>query len=63
MPAKRGRKSTGKPRSTRASVSLPPAVYETLQALAKEKKVSISWVMRDAAEKYVENRWPLIGKP
>lgn len=51
-----------KPRetSTRASVSLSPDVYDTLQALAREKKVSIAWVMRDAAEKYLESQWPLL---
>lgn len=50
-----------KTRSTRASVSLSPETYETLQAIAREKKVSIAWVMRDAAEKYVANQWPLLS--
>jgi metal-responsive CopG/Arc/MetJ family transcriptional regulator len=45
-----------KPQSTpavRASISFPPALYETLEDIAKEKKVSLAWVVRDAAEKYV----------
>jgi hypothetical protein len=37
----------------RASISFPPSLYETLAELAKQKKVSLAWVVRDAAEKYV----------
>jgi predicted transcriptional regulator len=44
----------------RASVSFPPDLYRTLEAIAKVKKVSIAWVVRDAAEKYVEAQWPLL---
>ena len=58
---RRGRKATGEPRPTRASVSLPPDIYSILQALAREKKVSVAWVMRDAAEKYIAQQWPLLG--
>lgn len=58
MDAKRGRKPTGKPRSTRASASLPPELYSTLQDIAKQKKVSVAWVIRDAAEKYIAEQWP-----
>jgi hypothetical protein len=29
------------------------ALYETLEDIAKRKKVSLAWVVRDAAEKYV----------
>ncbi len=43
----------------RASISFPPDVYETLQVIAKEKKVSLAWVVREAAEKYIADRWPL----
>jgi hypothetical protein len=38
----------------RASVTFPPDLYRTLENLAREKKVSIAWVVRDAAERYVE---------
>jgi metal-responsive CopG/Arc/MetJ family transcriptional regulator len=37
----------------RASISFPPDLYETLEAIAKQKKVSLAWVVRDAAEGYV----------
>ncbi|MGE0358305.1 MAG: ribbon-helix-helix domain-containing protein [Burkholderiales bacterium] len=50
-----------KGRSARTSVSLSPETYQTLQAIAREKKVSVAWVMRDAAEKYVESQWPLLS--
>ena len=60
MAAKRGRKPTGKPRATRASASLSPEIYSTLQDIAKQKKVSVAWVIRDAAEKYIADQWPLL---
>jgi predicted transcriptional regulator len=59
---KRGRPSSGKPPSVRATVSLPPEIHETLGALARQKKVSMAWVMRDAAEQYVAAQWPLLEK-
>jgi hypothetical protein len=31
----------------------PPALYETLEEIAQQKKVLLAWVVRDAAEKYV----------
>ena len=37
----------------RASISFPPNLYETLEEIAKQKKVSLAWVVRDAAEKYI----------
>lgn len=46
----------------RASVSFPPELYGTLERLAEQKKVSLAWVVRDAAEKYVGDQWPLFGK-
>ncbi|WP_205012679.1 CopG family transcriptional regulator [Nitrosomonas sp. JL21] len=39
----------------RTSVTFPPELYEALEAIARSKKVSIAWVVRDAAEKYVAN--------
>jgi metal-responsive CopG/Arc/MetJ family transcriptional regulator len=37
----------------RASISFPPSVYRTLEELAKQKKVSVAWIVRDAAEQYL----------
>jgi len=55
---RRGRMRT--PAALRASVSLPPELYRTLEKIAKEKKVSIAWVVRDAAERYVVDQRPLL---
>jgi predicted transcriptional regulator len=43
----------------RVSVSLSPEVHATLEQIAQEKKVSVAWVMRDAAEQYIADKWPL----
>jgi predicted transcriptional regulator len=43
----------------RISVSLSPEVHATLEQIAQEKKVSVAWVMRDAAEQYIADKWPL----
>jgi metal-responsive CopG/Arc/MetJ family transcriptional regulator len=42
--------------AVRASISFPPGLYETLEDIAKQKKVSLAWVVRDAAERYVADR-------
>jgi predicted transcriptional regulator len=39
--------------TVRASISFPSEVYRSLEKLAKEHKVSLAWVVRDAAEQYV----------
>jgi hypothetical protein len=45
----------------RASISFPPELYKILEEIAKKKKVSIAWVVREAAEQYVSAEWPLFG--
>lgn len=59
---KKGGKRAKAASASRASVSFPPDLYSTLEQLAKEKKVSIAWVVREAAEKYVADQWPLLSK-
>ena len=39
--------------AVRASITFPAALYETLEDIAKQKKVSMAWVVRDAAERYI----------
>lgn len=46
--------------SVRASVSFPPDLYQTLVQLAKQNRVSLAWVVREAAEQYVAQKWPLL---
>ena len=57
------KKAAGKKMRTtgaiRASISFPPDIYETLEIIAKEKKVSLAWVVREAAEQYIGDKWPL----
>ncbi|MHB8389157.1 MAG: ribbon-helix-helix domain-containing protein [Acidobacteriaceae bacterium] len=54
MPKKPGtRRATKTAVVLRASVSFPPDIYRMLEQIAKQKKVSVAWVVRDAAEKYV----------
>lgn len=62
MPTRRKQLPRGKQRSTRATASLPPGIYETLQDIAKHKKVSVAWVIRDAAEKYIADQPQLLSK-
>ena len=46
----------------RASISFPPDLYETLEGIAKQKKVSLAWVVRDASERYVADETRKGGK-
>lgn len=57
MTRKSTEKGSGKAKSAhwvRASISFPPDLYHRLEEIAKGKKVSLAWVVRDAAESYVE---------
>jgi predicted DNA-binding ribbon-helix-helix protein len=36
----------------RASVSFPSDLYASLEEIARTKKVSLAWVIREAAERY-----------
>ena len=63
MNAKEGHAKQVKTQSAaavRASISFPPSVYETLEVIAKDKKVSLAWVVREAAERYIADKWPLL---
>jgi predicted DNA-binding protein len=51
---------TQSPAAIRSSISFPPEVYETLEMIAKEKKVSLAWVVREAVDKYISDKWPLL---
>lgn len=41
------------------SVTLPSETYVSLERIAKKKKVSLAWVVRDATEKYISDEFPL----
>jgi metal-responsive CopG/Arc/MetJ family transcriptional regulator len=40
----------------RASISFPPDLYQTLEEIAQQKKVSLAWVVREAAGKYIAEK-------
>jgi metal-responsive CopG/Arc/MetJ family transcriptional regulator len=39
--------------AVRASITFPHDLYESLEQIAQQKKVSLAWVVRDASERYV----------
>ncbi len=45
----------------RASVSFPVELYGVLERIANEKRVSVAWVVREAAAEYVADKTPLRG--
>ena len=56
MDGRKGDRRSMKPEgavSIRASISFPPDVYEILEQIARKKKVSLAWVVRDAVDRYV----------
>ena len=65
MRAKKEESTTMKIQNTaavRASISFSPDVYQTLEEIARRKKVSIAWVVRDAADRYITDKWPLLAQ-
>jgi predicted transcriptional regulator len=48
--------------SPRTSVTFSHDVYSSLERIAKKKKVSLAWVIRDAAERYVADEAPLFAE-
>jgi hypothetical protein len=47
----RSPKADSKP-SVRASITFPSDLYETMEQIARQKKVALAWVVWDRAEKY-----------
>ena len=58
--AANGVNSQNEASSVRATISFPTDVYATLDEIAKQKKVSLAWVVREATEKYLADKWPLL---
>lgn len=55
-PSKATLKDINSQAKVRASVSLPHGLHAELEKLARDKRVSLAWVIRDAAEKYVADQ-------
>ena len=49
-------------RRVRASVTFPREHYEALLEMARGKKVSLAWVVRDAVEDYLAADTPLFAQ-
>lgn len=45
----------------RATIIFSPNVSETLEVIAKEKKVSRAWVVREATGIYIADKWLLFS--
>lgn len=43
----------------RATISFPSEMYQTLEGIASQKKVSLAWVVREAIDQYIAAKWPL----
>lgn len=48
--------------TVRATISFPSEIYQTLEDIARQKKVSLAWVVREASEQYIAEKWPLFGR-
>lgn len=59
---RRKKRAAGDVTAVRASISFPPDVYEAIESIAREKKVSLAWVVRDASEKYIAENKSLLVK-
>ena len=50
------------PGMVRRSVSLPVGEYAELERIAGERRVSVSWVVRDAVSRYLASQTPLFNQ-
>jgi hypothetical protein len=57
--AKRTKPEADAGASVRATISFPSDRYTMLEEIAKQKKVSLAWVVREAVDNYIEAQWPL----
>lgn len=55
-----GSRNAAEGRTVRASVSFPEDQYAELERIARSKRVSLAWVVREAVCEYLDSRWPLL---
>jgi predicted DNA-binding ribbon-helix-helix protein len=46
--------------TVRATITFPTELHTTLEEIAKQRKVSLAWVVREATEQYLAEKWPLL---
>lgn len=51
--------SNERPETIRISITLPSEHHSELLLLAKDKRVSLAWVVREAVERYLDDQAPL----
>lgn len=62
MVAKKQTRKVRRASQPRVSVTFPPELYATLVELARKRKVSVAWIVRDAADHYVAAQPALVGQ-
>jgi predicted transcriptional regulator len=62
MVAKRQTRKVRRGSHPRVSVTFPPELYATLVDLARKRKVSVAWIVRDAADRYVAAQPTLVSQ-
>jgi metal-responsive CopG/Arc/MetJ family transcriptional regulator len=55
MKTKRVSKKSDEAKTVRASISFPANIHAELERIAEANKVSLAWVVRQAAEKYIRD--------
>lgn len=60
MPTKKRYRGSS-PATVRVSVTFPKSLYMTMAQLARQRKVSAAWIIRDAVERYATDQWPLLA--
>jgi metal-responsive CopG/Arc/MetJ family transcriptional regulator len=58
----KGLTSKSRAATVRATISFPHKLHTTLEKIAKQKKVSLAWIVRDAAEQYLAAKRPRLSK-
>ena len=53
---------TTRHRTNRVSISFAAAEYDEIKKIAKDKRVSTAWVVRDAVTSYLDARTPLFAR-
>ena len=52
--------SRGSESTVRTSITFTQENYAILESMARAKKVSLAWVVRDAVDRYISDQWPLL---
>lgn len=62
MEKSKPRAGARKPRPVRVSVSIDANDYADIKSIARNGRVSVAWVVRDAVARYLDSRTPLLSR-